>query len=70
MEGSHSRRNSSKVKGKFPEQAPINFSNEIRFTEVDVSLYSEFSDLDNDSTTNEISKLNNDSGKEMFSKQI
>lgn len=55
-------------KSNKPVNPPTQYLDEIRFSEVDVSLYSEFSD-DDDKLTNDVkSKLDDSNEKDMFSK--
>lgn len=51
-----------------PVAPPATFSDEIRFSEVEVSLYSEFSDDEDEVTNNTKSKDDEIIEKEMFSK--
>lgn len=51
-----------------PVYPPSQYSDEIRFSEVDVSLYSEFSDDDDKLTNDAKSKQDESNEKEMFSK--
>ena len=66
MDDGTSFKNTARSRVKNYDKAPMTFSNEIRYAEVDVSLYSEFSD-------EEYSTQNNSSNdwiklKEMFNK--
>lgn len=69
MGNQNNLRGSLKGKGARPVAPPIaNFSDEIRYSEVEVSLYSEFSDDEEETSTNTKFKDDEGSGKLMISK--
>ena len=61
-------RYTGRSKNNMPIAPPATFSDEIRFSEVEVSLYSEFSDDEDEATNNTKSKDDEIIEKEMFSK--
>jgi hypothetical protein len=65
MDHGFTNRDSMTKKGKMPMAPPPVFSKERQYSEIDVSLYSEFSDDDDNSTHNTNSE---GSVKNMFSK--
>lgn len=57
-----------RTKSNMPIFPPVDYNAEMRYSEVDVSLYSEFSDDEDDTTHDKDSRQDEFLEKEMFSK--